>query len=383
MLRPLSRLVLSQTRILYRRRGVPLSRFLRLFIYASRRRGTVVPTRRYRPLVETLEDRSVPSGLTSISGNFNGTTIPAGDTLWFSSVAKVQGLGSAPVTIGITNQSISFVAQGVTYDLKVPSATLTLTPTATTASTTFAGGAWITSSPTHFSGNVFVSGLSFPVPNGLPGGIHNVTWQMQVATDTAGVNMNWQWAAAVYSSFSADESALGIKPVDDNHLGSYQNSDHAGTPENYKAFVVGGGTGGGGSNWTGSLSATASVTPTLVTPSSSLAGSVFIVGTSTGQSGVLVTLSGVNALGQAVSVTASTHTSGAYHFNSLLPGTYVLTEQPTAGYTDSQNSAGTAGGTSSPSSNQITGITLNPGINALNYNFGNFLAGSGGGGGGS
>jgi len=38
----------------------------------------------------------------------------------------------------------------------------------------------------------------------------------------------------------------------------YKNSDHAGTPENFKTFVVGGATGGGGSNFTGSYSATGS-----------------------------------------------------------------------------------------------------------------------------
>ncbi len=68
------------------------------------------PERRYQPLLERLEDRLVPASLSSISGNFNGTAIPANDTLWFSSVAQVHGLGSAPATIELSNQSISFVA---------------------------------------------------------------------------------------------------------------------------------------------------------------------------------------------------------------------------------------------------------------------------------
>jgi hypothetical protein len=46
--------------------------------------------------------------------------------------------------------------------------------------------------------------------------------------------------------------------VDDPKLSRYQNSDHAGTPENDKQNVTGGATGGGGSNYTGSLSATKS-----------------------------------------------------------------------------------------------------------------------------
>jgi hypothetical protein len=70
--------------------------------------------------------------------------------------------------------------------------------------------------------------------------------------------VNWQWAASVYTSFSSDYNDLGVKPVDDNKASEWQNSDHAGTPENYKSFVVGGATGGGGANYTGSYSATGS-----------------------------------------------------------------------------------------------------------------------------
>jgi hypothetical protein len=58
--------------------------------------------------------------------------------------------------------------------------------------------------------------------------------------------VQWQWAAAVYSQFGADYNSLGVKPVDDNCGSQYQNSDHAGTPENYKQFALGGARGGGG-----------------------------------------------------------------------------------------------------------------------------------------
>src|SRR5262249_2005178 len=53
------------------------------------------------------------------------------------------------------------------------------------------------------------------------------------------------------------------KPIDANNHNPYLNSDHAGTPENFKSYVTGGATGGGGSNYTGSLSATASVVPAV------------------------------------------------------------------------------------------------------------------------
>jgi hypothetical protein len=38
----------------------------------------------------------------------------------------------------------------------------------------------------------------------------------------------------------------------------YKNSDHAGTPENFRASVTGGASGGGGSNFNGSYTATGS-----------------------------------------------------------------------------------------------------------------------------
>jgi hypothetical protein len=71
--------------------------------------------------------------------------------------------------------------------------------------------------------------------------------------------LQWQWGAAVYTSFSSDNNAVGVKPVDDNKASQYKNSDHAGTPENFKARVTGGATGGGGANYTGSYSGTVSV----------------------------------------------------------------------------------------------------------------------------
>jgi hypothetical protein len=94
------------------------------------------------------------------------------------------------------------------------------------------------------------------VPANIPGGLNPVTWSGTISSDTPGVTINWQWAAAVYTSFSSDYTLLGVKPVDDKTASQYQNSDHAGTPENFKQFVIGGARGGGGANYTGSYSGT-------------------------------------------------------------------------------------------------------------------------------
>jgi hypothetical protein len=198
----------------------------------------------------------------SIQANFNGTPISAGSDIWFSSVLKMSGLGSSPVTIGFQNATISFTANGTNYTLAVPNAFITFDPHATSATTSFdpSTTTWFTTLPsTGLSGNQFLDGLVFPVLSNLPGGIHNVTWQGTFMSGATGLSAQWKWGAAVYPSshFSSDYNALGVKPVDDNTGSQYQNSDHAGTPENYKSYVTGGATGGGGSNYTGSYSGTA------------------------------------------------------------------------------------------------------------------------------
>jgi hypothetical protein len=123
---------------------------------------------------------------------------------------------------------------------------------------------------TAMAGNIFFGGDAFKVPvAGLPGGIKNVDWKGTFTTDTAGLNVSWQWHAANYSNFTSNYNSIAPKPTDDTSASIYKNSDHAGTPEGtdsvsgklWKSFVVGGATGGGGANYTGSGSSTLSFMP--------------------------------------------------------------------------------------------------------------------------
>ena len=207
---------------------------------------------------------------TTIQSNFNGTAIPASDFIWFSAVLKVQGIPSGQTaTVFFDSQDITFTANGFTYHTNqegMPFAQVTISPSATQAQTTFTNGMWLTTTPPNTAGNIFLSGYAwvqslFPgASGGLPGGINPVTWTGTFRNPNSfPLTVNWQWAAAVYTRFSTDNTQLGVKPVDDNQASQYKNSDHAGTPENFKSFVTGGARGGGGSNYTGSLSATASV----------------------------------------------------------------------------------------------------------------------------
>src|SRR5580698_264882 len=139
----------------------------------------------------------------TLTSNFNGTPIPAGDYVWFNSVVSVRGLGSQPVNVFFSGGTITFTANGAPQTVYVPGATMTFSPDTTQATTSFDANGWTTNlQSSGLAGNDFLTAVA-----------------VQVA---------------------ADYNSLGVKPVDDNRGSQYQNSDHAGTPENYKQFVLGG-----------------------------------------------------------------------------------------------------------------------------------------------
>ena len=107
---------------------------------------------------------------------------------------------------------------------------------------------------------MFMGGFGYHVPVALPGGIKPVTWKATFSSDRPGVSLEWQWSAAVYTSFDAP-GLLGVKPVDDPKASAYKNSDRAGTPESFKRFVTAGAAGAGGTDYTGHATP-----PTLVRP---------------------------------------------------------------------------------------------------------------------
>jgi hypothetical protein len=202
----------------------------------------------------------------SITSSFNSTPIPAGRYIWFNSVLNRGSLSgvSGTVTIIVTNSIISFTANGVQYTLNVPSSRIRYDAAINTASTQFVNNIWETAIPRNYSGDVFMGGLAYQVPTSLPGGIANIIWTANISIDKVGISLEWEWAAAVYSSFAA-HSGLNIKPKDGNTQNPYPNNNNAGTPENFKSFLVSGGKGSGGTNYTGSYSSTSTATCTVNT----------------------------------------------------------------------------------------------------------------------
>jgi hypothetical protein len=184
------------------------------------------------------------------------TAIPGGDYILFNSIFKASGVSSTGGTVRLTKSSVQFTANGTAYNLPVPDATITFSPSAAKGTTGFNGSAWVTTVPTSFGDDVFFSGFAFLVPAaGLPGGINPVTWTGDITLGSVS-NVQWQWSAAVYTQFSTTYNLLGVKPLHSTSMDNYPNGDQAATPENFKNFVIGGARGGGGANATGSLSAT-------------------------------------------------------------------------------------------------------------------------------
>ena len=94
--------------------------------------------------------------------------------------------------------------------------------------------------------------------------------------------------------------------------------------------------------------------------------------------GVIVTLTGIDDQGTAVSLSTTTAVDGKYSFSNLRPSNgagYTLTETQPTGIGDFPGTAGTQVGTingtptGTAALNQISGIVLSSGTSGINYNF--------------
>lgn len=259
----------------------------------------------------------------AISANFNATAIPGGSSILFTSVLTPAGQLTNPGpgaqgAVYVESFAVSFTANGTTYYCynHQPVNVLNFSTSATTGQVIYyqSSNSFVSTYPTGLRGNVLLAPCILQVPNGnvgccnsafgLPGGIQHVTWTMTFKSDTE-QPVVWQWGAAVYSQFPTAQIAgcgsnciaggetgtrfdlVGFKATDDvpsqdcvNATGdpfipgtgttscSAPYAELAGTPEgvnsngqSWKQFLIGGGTGNGGSNWTGTLSSVGSCTP--------------------------------------------------------------------------------------------------------------------------
>lgn len=202
------------------------------------------------------------SKMSCLKSDFRNVSVPGGSYIWFNSIFKVRDVPKQKVTISFFQSSVQFQYTDasnnvVTVNQPMPDARIVIDPSVTTASTTFdpVNNVWVTTIPFDLDDNTFLTGMPWLVPaGGLPADVEPVSWCGTFASDTAGIDIGWRWTAAAYSSFSADNTTLGVKPQNTDYDNSSPNHDNAGTPENFKAFVIPGGRGKGRMNYTGSYS---------------------------------------------------------------------------------------------------------------------------------
>ncbi len=207
------------------------------------------------------------SKVSCLKSDFRNVGVPGGSYLWFNSIFKIRDVNRQKVNITFFQSSVQFQYRDAGNNLvfvnqAMPDAKITIDPNVTTASTMFdaVDNVWITTVPFDLDDATFLTGIPWLVPaGGIPADIEPVTWCGTFASDTAGVEMGWRWAAAAYSSFSGDNTVLGVKPMYTDHDNPPANRDSAGTPENFKSFVIPGGRGRGGKNYTGSYSGSAEI----------------------------------------------------------------------------------------------------------------------------
>lgn len=201
----------------------------------------------------------------SIGSKFNSTSIPAdGRFIWFNAHLTSFPNEAGSLFFSGLQVFVNDPTAGEDRTYSIPNALITFLTGAGTQATSFSSALnrWET---TIYLGSAhndpFFAGLALqPTVNHRSS--NPVTWSGEVITPSAnflGDNFQWQWSAAVYTSFSTDYNALGVTAVDG------AGASQSGTPLNYTGFVVGGARGGGGSNFTGSNSATGSFVPTFDT----------------------------------------------------------------------------------------------------------------------
>jgi hypothetical protein len=202
------------------------------------------------------------NALCSIEGDFNCDAIRSNSTIWFSSVLNPPCDSQGPFTVHVFDQAISLQLNGTNLVIPVPDAYVSYSNGVPVATTTFDNGRWKTITKPYLSDNTFLSGVGFNVLFDLAGcrpgkctssrcfspraALHaKAKWSARFEVSRPGVVLNWAWGAAVYTKFSTNYAQLGVKPIDSNHGSAYANLDTAGSPENFKQFVVGGGRGDG------------------------------------------------------------------------------------------------------------------------------------------
>ncbi|HET9832997.1 MAG TPA: SdrD B-like domain-containing protein [Vicinamibacterales bacterium] len=189
--------------------------------------------------------------------SWNKFNVPFGKApvAWVHAQFKPTGV---PTTTSSVAQftGVSFVLNGISYPM--PDGIVNFDPNGpATSTTTFSGtpgtssARWTTTiNPNFISDENFFVGAAIPVDPTIAGG-GQATIRFTTQTDDTGLSFSWQWSAAVYTYWPSDWNQAMIQAY-------HGNGEHADTPNNTQVqkSLIQGPRGGGGSNFTGSWSAT-------------------------------------------------------------------------------------------------------------------------------
>jgi hypothetical protein len=208
--------------------------------------------------LETVLPCTIPAASEVISPtSWNKFNLPFGaaPVAWVHAQFKPTGV-SAATTATVQFTDVSFVLNGIKYPM--PDGVVNFDPHApSTSTTTFSGtpgttsALWTTTiNPNFISDENFFVGAAIPVDPAIAGG-GKATIRFTTQTDVTGLSFSWQWSAAVYTFWPSDWNQAMIQAYHGNGL-------HADTPKNTQVqkSLIQGPRGGGGSNFTGSWSAT-------------------------------------------------------------------------------------------------------------------------------
>ena len=179
----------------------------------------------------TCTDVDTNPDVCATQNNFNNGAIAAGNYVWFSAEADITTRETSGTTVFFTGQQLNLQLQGgngIPLTIPAPNAEVVFSSSATTETTTYSGGKWVTTVPADYTGNVFIGGVAYQVPTGVSLAGAKVDWEGVFSGASVSFTLNWQWAAAVYSNLgtglgtgigsssatTAFYNGLGIKPID-------------------------------------------------------------------------------------------------------------------------------------------------------------------------
>jgi hypothetical protein len=205
-------------------------------------------------LIYTWVGRTLETCTNSICAGFNSQN-PGSGWLWLN--AHVTGNPGSNCTLYCQNASVTLTCNnGKTYTYPVSNGIVNFSSTCTAATNWFDGTNWNTTLPCAGDDEIFLQGCAIPWQPAFAS-CQSVCWTGVFSCTAPGQSFNWQWGAACYASSQPVYTNICPKACHETSCpnGQYYNSgDHAGCPENHKPYCVGGGTGGGGANCTGSWS---------------------------------------------------------------------------------------------------------------------------------